>query len=168
MRGRFLWLAGMVAFAAGCSQEPAGNASSNGSESNLSMTTAPDNFAVPDANMSASAPTGEEGMRTFAECSATLQAVANLFDAIASTQSGPQAEEARNTAMRRRGAASLAELRARSIAIPLGRPADEVAGLKRGRQQALERERAGRDFADFAIWLGREADRCAALDPSFR
>ena len=114
------------------------------------------------------APTGEAGMRQLAECSATFEAISRLFRAVANTSTVTEAESALALATERAGSASLAELRAREIATQLGRPAEEVDRLKRERHAAMERERAGQDFGDFAIWLGRESDRCVALDPLFR
>lgn len=155
----------LVLLLIGCSGEP-----DSGNMANGVAPAAPTNLVVNDsANASVPAgPAGETGMRMLAECSATFEAMARLYQAVANTSEGADAEDARSRAESRRGAATQAELRAREIATQLGRTAQEVDRLKRERHAFMERERARQDFGDFAIWLGRESDLCAALDLSFQ
>lgn len=132
--------------------------------------TEPANGSANEAAAAAAAPalpTGEEGVRRYAECASTLNAVSNLYNAIASQSSGAEQEEMLQSASARGIAALEFEMRATQLLrdVP-NAPVDQVSRVMAERRDALERERERQPFEDFAIWLGREADQCAAIAPT--
>jgi hypothetical protein len=108
----------------------------------------------------APAPATPELLGRIVECSASFEAVGNLFGAIAETKSGPEREELTRTSDQRLRLAQA--LRARAVAVGggLGVPqADIEARLAAAKARNLAESRAG-DFAEFAGRMGRQADQC--------
>ena len=160
MRTHLLLVAGLAALIAGCSDRPAGNASTN-SAANASAA-APENAAGPaPANGSASA--GAPEYRRLAECASKFEAVARMYDAMADTVGGAQAIDLVARAGERRTAAISLNARAESAAIMANAPEGEVARIRRETDASIEAERARQPFEAFALWVGREADACAPL-----
>lgn len=151
--------AGCLALSTGCSGQ-----SQNGSDGAGNRMPAGNAAGAtgPEASL-----TGEARFRRLAECSATVEALSHLYDAIASQEQGARKADLLQTAEARRSAATILELDAFTAGRPLGRTTADIARIKTETRASIEAERARqRDFGDFAIWLGREADRCAALDPT--
>ena len=153
MRGALLMSAILSAQLTACSEGTAPAAEN--------QTASSESAAAPPAE-----PTGEEGVRRYAECASTLDAVANLYSAIASQSSGADAEEMSRTASARSSAAREFDARAIDLASALpNAPPNLVGQLMSARNEQLEQERQRQPFEDFAVWLGREADQCAAIAP---
>jgi len=90
-----------------------------------------------------------------------MEATSRLYTAIASGEQGPRADEMRRTASARGLAAFDFETSASTLGTSLGKTQADVDRIKRARHAQLEQERARQpDFGEFAVWLGREADRC--------
>jgi hypothetical protein len=141
----------LIAGCSGQSQNSAGNGQNGTATSNAAT-------ALPAAS---APPTGETGFRQLAECAATMEAVSRLYNAIASREQGARADEMRRTASARGLAAFDFETSASSLGVPLGKTQADIDRIKRERHAQLEQERARQpDFGEFAVWLGREADRC--------
>jgi hypothetical protein len=111
-------------------------------------------------------PAGEEGLRRYAECSVILDAMGNLYTAIASQNSGAEKAEMEASAAERSASAGDYHREAVRIAGTLpNRSATDVVRIKTERNARLEQEQASQDFGAFAIMLGREADNCEAIAP---
>lgn len=143
-----------LALIAGCSGQPQ-DSTANGPNGAATSNAA---SALPAAR----APlTGESGFRQLAECAATMEAMSRLYTAIASREQGARADEMRRTASARGLAAFDFETSASSLGASLGKTQADIERIKRDRHAQLEQERARQpDFAEFAVWLGREADHC--------
>lgn len=145
-----------------------------GSQNNMS--TAQNAMPANDVGATASAPaapaapaasSGAADVRQLAECAATMDALGRLYDAIASGEQGARRDELSRTAVARRSAAFGFEMEASGAAMRSGGAQADVERIKRDRNAQLEQERARQaDFGEFAVWLGREGDRCAAAYPS--
>lgn len=130
--------------------------------------------ATADAAPATAAPASAPDFRQLAECSAKLDAVSRFYRAVASQSSGDEAAEMSATAdQRSRGAFELrmrAEDRERTASASsqpgAGSAGSQVPTIIEETEAALEAERARQPFEDFAVWLGREADRCAPLVPA--
>jgi hypothetical protein len=110
---------------------------------------------------------GEAGFRQLAECAATVEATARLYAVLATGETGSRKGELERTAAARRSSAMVLELDARMAGQALGHSIEDVTRIKAERHARLEQERERlADFGEFAIWLGRETDRCAALYPT--
>lgn len=143
------------ALAGGCASEPVGNAASGNAatQGNAAASTAPP-------------PPSEDGFRARAGCSATLEAMANLFDAVGRTSRDPaEQSEMRSLAAARRESARMLELAALDVGAPLGRTLADVQRVKSEREAELRRQQSAQSFEDFAMLLGRESDACAAFAP---
>jgi len=154
MKSRIIAASCGLALIAGCSGQPQNSAGSgqNGTAASNSAT------ALPAAS---ARPTGEAGFRQLAECAATMEATSRLYNAIASREQGARADEMRRTASARGLAAFDFETGASSLGVSLGKTQADIERIKRERHARLEQERARQpDFGEFAVWLGREADRC--------
>ena len=93
---------------------------------------------------------------------AKVGAVSRLYRAVASQSSGDEAAEMNGRADQRDRAASDLRMRAEDAERAASSPGSAgVAQVIRETEAALEDERRLRPFEDFAIWLGRESDRCA-------
>ena len=120
-----------------------------------------DAVATAPAPAATAAPSGEAGFRQLAECAATMEAMSRLYDAIASREQGARADEMRRTGSARRIAAFDFQMSASTLGTRLGKTEADIERIKRERHAQLEQERARQpDFGEFAVWLGREADRC--------
>lgn len=141
---------GVAVLASACSGGGSGaNQSSAASGSNTSAATAP-----------AARPASPELLTRLVDCSASFEAVGNLFGAIAETKSGAQQAELMRTANQRSQIAQALRTRAIAVASGIGvSQADVEARLAEARQRHLDESRAG-DFAEFAGRVGREADVC--------
>lgn len=114
----------------------------------------------------AALPTGEDGLRRYAECSVILDAMGNLYTAVASQSVGAEKAEMEVSAAERSASAVDYHREAVRIAgtVP-NRSATDVVRIKTERNARLEQEQASQDFGAFAIMLGREADNCEAIAP---
>jgi hypothetical protein len=159
MKSRLVLVACGLALSAGCSGSPRNaptDAQNGAAETNIA--------AAPAAPVAG--PAGEERFQQLSECAATLGQMAVLYDAIADRERGSQHEEMAGRASARRSAAAAFELEAGTLGTSLGHNAADIDRIKTARRAIIERERSSQpDFGEFAIWLGREADRCAALVP---
>jgi hypothetical protein len=154
MKSRIIAASSGLALIAGCSGQPQNSAGTGQNDM------AAGNAATTQSAASA-APAGEAGFRQLAECAAMMEAVSRLYNAIASREQGARAEEMRRTASARGLAAFDFETSASSLGASLGKTQADIERIKRERHARLEQERARQpDFGEFAIWLGREADRC--------
>ena len=140
----------------------AASAGCSGSSGNVS--TSAQNEAASSASPVAG-PSGEERFRQLSECSATLGQMAILYEGIAAEHGSDAAEMAQRASARHTSAGAF-ELDASTEGRRIGKTQDDIDRIKAGRRAEIERERRRQpDFGEFAIWLGHEADRCAALDP---
>ncbi len=119
------------------------------------------------AASAASLPTGEEGLRRYAECASTFEALSALFGAIASQSEGEQKTEMQQTATARGSAAAAYEQQAIQIASTLpGRSATDVKRIKDERQAQIKQQEESQEFSEFGVGLGREGDTCTKIMPS--
>lgn len=110
--------------------------------------------------------TGEEGVRRYAECAHTLNALANLYSAIASSSTGAEQERMLQAASSESLAALEFERRATELTSGVPNlPPGHVQSLMDGRRDRLQEEQDRQPFEDFAVWLAREADQCATIAP---
>jgi hypothetical protein len=99
------------------------------------------------------------------DCAATFESVANLYGVLGESKTG--AERDRMTQSAEQRAAAMRQMVARAVAIgtELGMARAEIAvRVREARERLLQESRAG-DFGDFAVRMGREADRCVAAMP---
>ena len=170
MRIRFLCLIGAAALAAGCSQQGTNTAASNGPAANEWAAPEPANTAAPATTNGTTAAAGQDDYRRMAECASRLEAVARMYSAMAQGMTGGRAIELITMSSERRSAAIMLNFRAESAeliqnpnAVSQPQAEREVPRIRRETDAAIEAERRRRPFEDFAIWVGREADGCAAL-----
>lgn len=148
-RSFLLIAASLVVLAAGCSNEQTSNGLTD---------------VASDASPAPTAQAPAADFRQLAECVAKLGAVSRLYRAVASQSSGDQAAEMSGRADQRDRAASDMRMRAEEAERAASSPGSAgVAQVIRETEAALEDERRQRPFEDFAVWLGRESDRCATL-----
>ena len=99
------------------------------------------------------------------DCAATFESVATLYRVMSDTKSGAERDRMTQSAEQRGAAARQMATRAAAIGTELGMPeADVRARLLQARQRLQQESRVG-DFGDFAVRMGREADRCVAAAP---
>jgi hypothetical protein len=99
------------------------------------------------------------------DCAATFESVATLYRVLGETKSGAERDRLTQSSDQRGAAARQMATRAAAIGAELGMArADVEARLLQARQRLREESRVG-DFGDFAVRMGREADRCVAAMP---
>jgi hypothetical protein len=99
------------------------------------------------------------------DCAATFESVATLYRVMGETKSGEERDRMTQSSEQRAAAARQMATRAAAIGTELGMAQDDVrARLLQARQRLREESRVG-DFGDFAVRMGREADRCVAAAP---
>ena len=150
MKRPVIALASSLVFVAGCSGQ-----SQNQAEPAQNVPAAAAPAPAPPATPAADPERG----RRYAECAQVLEAMGNLYDAIASQRTGAEAEDMRARATQRRSASGLFE----QEAIAAGLTAEAVRGIRTETAARLQQEQSGQDFGDFMLGLGRQADGCAAL-----
>ena len=102
----------------------------------------------------------EEGFQAAVDCHAKLVAVARLWNTLADNSSGSEQQEMRDTATARDAAATLYRSQADTMATSLGKTSDQVEEAVATATAAVDSEFENREFEDFAVWLGGEADKC--------
>jgi hypothetical protein len=99
------------------------------------------------------------------DCAATFESVATLYRVLGETKSGAEGDRLAQSAGQRAAAARQMATRAAAIGAELGMTQEDVrARLLQARQRLQQESRVG-DFGDFAVRMGREADRCVAAAP---
>jgi hypothetical protein len=145
----------MVLATAACSDNK-GQASNQ----SISQSSAPAAGAAP-----ARRPASAEQFARATDCAATFESVATLFRVMGETKSGEERDRLTQSSEQRGAAARQMAARAAAIGAELGMAqADVRARLLQARQRLREESRVG-DFGDFAVRMGREADRCVAALP---
>jgi hypothetical protein len=110
-------------------------------------------------------PASAEQFARATDCAATFESVATLYRVMGETKSGAERDRLTQSSEQRGAAARQMATRAAAIGSELGMaPADVRAHLLQARQRLREESRVG-DFGDFAVRMGREADRCVAAMP---
>lgn len=105
-------------------------------------------------------PATAEQLTRAIDCAATFESVATLYRVIGESKSGAERDRMTRSSEDRAGAARIMAASAAEIGSELGMTqADIDARLRAARQRLQQESRAG-DFADFAVRMGREADRC--------
>jgi hypothetical protein len=99
------------------------------------------------------------------DCAATFESVATLYRVMSETKSGAERDRMTQSSEQRAAAARQMATRAAAIGTELGMAQEDVrARLLQARQRLQQESRVG-DFGDFAVRMGREADRCVAAAP---
>lgn len=99
------------------------------------------------------------------DCAATFESVANLYGVLSESKTGADRDRMMQSAEQRAGAMRQMAARAVAIGTELGMARTEIAGrVRQARERLLQESRVG-DFGDFAVRMGREADRCVAAMP---
>jgi hypothetical protein len=99
------------------------------------------------------------------DCAATFESVATLYRVMSDTKSGADRDRMVQSSEQRAAAARQMATRADAIGTELGMAQTEIrARLLQARQRLQQESRVG-DFGDFAVRMGREADRCVAAAP---
>jgi hypothetical protein len=135
--------------AAGCSGSPSNN-----------------QISAPSAPAAPARPAATAAQFTQAtDCAATFESVSTLYRVMSETKSGAERDRMTQSAEQRAAAARQMATRAAAIGTALGMAQEEVrARLLQSRQRLREESRTG-DFGDFAVRMGRDADRCVAAAP---
>jgi len=107
---------------------------------------------------------GEAGFATAANCYAQLGAVSRLFSAIAEQSSGAERQDLADRAVSREFAANQYQLLANRLAGEIGQSAEVTDQAFKQAEAAVEREFNAREFEDFAVWVGEQADQCPPPD----
>jgi hypothetical protein len=99
------------------------------------------------------------------DCAATFESVATLYRVIGESKSGAERDRMTRSSEDRAGAARIMAASAAEIGTELGMSQEDVrTRLLQARQRLQQESRTG-DFADFAVRMGREADRCVTSMP---
>jgi hypothetical protein len=99
------------------------------------------------------------------DCAATFESVATLYRVIGDSKTGAERERMMQSAEQRAAAMRQMATRAGAIGTELGMARTEIAGRVRQARERLQQESRVGDFGDFAVRMGREADRCVAAMP---
>jgi len=121
--------------------------------------TAENEAATEEATETAAAAT-EEGFTASVDCHAKLVAVARLWNTLADNSEGAEQQEMRDTATARDAAATLYRTQADTMGTELGKTPEDVEAAVTAATAAVDSEFEAREFEDFAVWLGAEADKC--------
>lgn len=119
-----------------------------------------DDDASSEATADAPAAASEESFTAAVDCHAKLVAVARLWNTLADGSTGTEQQEMRDTASARDAAAVLYRSRADTMGTELGKTPEQVEEAVAAATTAVDGEFAAREFEDFAVWLGAEADKC--------
>ena len=95
--------------------------------------------------------------RALAECSARMDAVSNLYAAIADTTGN---SEMTSTAELRAAAARVLKAEAEKVAGDASAEVEKIIGETKA---AIDAEQQKREFEDFGAWVGQQADGCASI-----
>jgi hypothetical protein len=110
-------------------------------------------------------PATAEQLTRAIDCAATFESVATLYRVIGESKSGAERDRMTQSSSDRAGAARLMAASAAEMGTELGVTQEDVrARLLQARQRLRQESRTG-DFADFAVRMGREADRCVTSLP---
>ena len=108
--------------------------------------------------------------RRLAECSSRVGAVARFYGAVSTSKTGADGAryldmqfERERAAQRMQSEAERLEMESASDPLTFNPASSEVRRIRRDTDAAIERERERLPFEEFAVWLGRESDRCASL-----
>lgn len=99
------------------------------------------------------------------DCAATFESVATLYRVMGETKSGEERDRLTQSSEQRAAAARQMAARAAAIGTELGMAQADVRARLLQARQRLQRESRVGDFGDFAVRMGREADRCVAAMP---
>lgn len=162
MRSSILLVVTLLVLTPACSQ-PAGNGEANDQASR----------GEADAPNNGTAIVQAADWRRIAECSSKMDAVARVYNAASVKSSGDEgkklfdmAAQREKDAFRFKSEAQRLEMESTPDAALVLNPTDsEVEKIRRKTETAIESERGRQPFEDFVIWVGREADRCAAVMP---
>ncbi len=146
----------MLLAAAACSggQDKDGNAGASNGQSAGSGDAAP-----------ARRPATRQQLTRIIDCAVTFDSVATLYRVMGGTKTGAEADRMRQSSEQRDAAARQLAIRAVAVGAELGIPEVEVRSQLREARERIQRESRVGDFADFAVRMGREADRCVAELP---
>jgi len=108
----------------------------------------------------AAALSGESGLATAIGCSAHLGAASRLFSALAEQSNGAERQDLANRAASRGAAADQYQALAHRLAGEIGQSADVTSQAFAQAEAAIESEFNTREFTDFAVWIGEQADQC--------
>jgi len=153
MKLRIFTAAPIVALMAACS--PSAGDEANAGEAEDAALAAP---------AAASALSGEAGFTTAANCYVQLGAVSRLFSALAEQSEGAERQEMADLAIARELAADQYQLMANRLAEEIGQSAEVTNQAFNQAQAAVDREFGAREFQDFAVWVGEQADQCPPPD----
>ena len=120
--------------------------------------------ATGDARPARPAATPEQFTRVV-DCAATFESVATLYRVIGDSKTGEERERMARSAEQRAAVMRRLAIRAAAIGAELGMAQAEIAGRVRQARERLQRESRAGDFGEFAVRMGREADRCVAAMP---
>src|SRR5690606_22197872 len=90
-------------------------------------------------------------------CAAKLDAVAILYRTIAEQSGSPRTAQ---TAEARAAAADAYRRQAINLGAPLAQGLNDTERAIAEAAREIQQAQAGQSFEDFAVWVGREADRC--------
>ena len=135
-----------LAFTAGCSQP------------------ADDEAGAAAPEVTAAALSGEAGFATAIGCSARLGAASRLFAALAEQSTGAEKQDLADRAASRGAAAEQYHALATRLAGELGQSPDATGEAFEQAEAAIDSEFETREFTDFAVWIGEQADQCPPPD----
>lgn len=101
--------------------------------------------------------------KQLASCSAKMAAVGKLYHAIASQKTGAEAEELDNIGTQRGASGYMFMREAHKLAGPASA---EVDALIKEEEARIQAEMDKQPFEEFAVAIGKEADKCAPLLPN--
>ena len=103
---------------------------------------------------------GEAGLATAIGCSAHLGAASRLFAALAEQSTGAEQQDLAGRAASREAAAEQYRAIATRLAGELGQSTEATGAAFEQAEAAIESEFETREFTDFAVWIGEQADQC--------
>ena len=119
-----------------------------------------ENEATTEEGTEAPSAATEESFTAAVDCHAKLVAVARLWNTLADNSTGAEQTEMRGTASARDEAAVLYRGQADTIATGLGKTPEQVEEAVTAATAAVDGDFEKREFEDFAVWFGAEADWC--------
>jgi hypothetical protein len=99
------------------------------------------------------------------DCLVRFESVAALYGVIAGSKTGEERRSLMRASEQRVAAMRQMAIRAAALGTELGMTQAEIAGRIRQASGRIHQETETGDFSDFAVRMGREADRCAAAMP---
>jgi hypothetical protein len=122
--------------------------------------------AAPANSGAARPPARPDRFARVVECVARFQSVAALYSVIADSRTGEERRSLMRSAEQRAAAMRQTAARAVAIGTELGMTRAQIADRIRQARERIHQETETGDFSDFAVRMGREADRCAAAMPA--